>query len=223
MKRFVWLVLALSLACGAKKSTSTSQPNLQRTVTESIRLAQQKALAAESASRKQMEKLAQDGIAASQECLARAPEEAGCYYWRAVNTGLYYQAHVLGYQTGVKQMLSDAEKVIQLQPSYANAGAYRLLGQLYTELPQTSSRAENIVQDLSKAEQYLKQAIQLAPQYPENHLALAANLLKQERFTEAKTELLNAKNLVPQWKRDHSYASWLVSTKKLEGELAKKN
>lgn len=223
MKRFVWLVLALSLACGAKKSTASPQPNLQRTVTELISLAQQKALAAESTSRKQTEKLSQEGIAASQECLAHAPEEAGCYYWRAVNTGLYYQAHIIGYQTGVKQMIADAQKVIQLDAAYQHAGSYRLLGQLYTQLPVSSSRADNIVQDLSKAEDYLRKALQLAPLYPENHLALAENLLKQERFADAEKELQAAKELTPQWKRNHSYAAWLSNTKKLEGELAKQN
>jgi hypothetical protein len=70
----------------------------------------------------------------------RAPEEAGCYYYRAVNTGLYHEVKIVGYQKGVKQMIEDCEMVIKLDPKYDHGGAYRILGQIYTKLPQTTGR-----------------------------------------------------------------------------------
>lgn len=180
MKRLIWLVLALGFACCAKNSAPSSQLNSQRTVAELTSLAQQKAKLAAQAKRSNMKTLAEEGVAASNECLAHAPEEAACYYWRAVNTGLYYQAHIIGYQTGVKQMIADAHKAITLDAHYQHAGAYRLLGELYSQLPETSSRTDNIVRDLDKAETYFQKAFALAPQYAEN----AKNLAKIQQQKE---------------------------------------
>lgn len=164
---------------------------------------------------------AEQGIDAAERCLMVAPEEPGCYYWRAVTTGLYHRVHVIGYQKGVKRMIEDCKKVIQLDPGYDQAGCYRILGELYTKLPQTGGSPDSVVRDLPLAEQYLRQAVQLAPDYPENHIALAQTLVEQENTVDVGKVLGQAKALTPRWKSDVSYSEWHDSIVALEKKVQK--
>lgn len=172
--------------------------------------------------RGQARELAEEGIAKATRCLELAPEEAGCFYWRAVNTGLYHRVHVIGYQRGVKRMIDDCDKAIALDPGYDHAGPYRLLGILYTRLPQTGSTAESITRDLDAAEAFLRKAIELAPDYPENHLALAEALMAKGNASEARAHLALARHLSPRWKDDASYNDWSKMILALEKDLRKK-
>jgi tetratricopeptide (TPR) repeat protein len=165
--------------------------------------------------------LAESGIEYSDRCLMGAPEEPGCYYWRAVNTGLYYKIHIVGYQKGIKGMISDCNRVITLDPKYDHAGAYRILGEIYTQLPQTAGRPDSITRDLELAEGYLRKAVRLAPSYPENRLALAENLFRQDKIGDALEELSSAKELTPQWRKDVSYNDWRDATFDLERKIAR--
>jgi len=165
---------------------------------------------------------AEKGMEIAERCLMHAPENAGCRYWRAVNTGLYYKIRVVGYQSGIRKMIDDCNAVISLDPKYEHAGAYRMLGQLYTQLPQTGGNVESVTRDLSLAESYLKKAVELAPDYPENYLSLAENYLSQEKFGDAIEALADAKSLVQQWKHDASYEDWKVSFRGLEKQIDKR-
>lgn len=220
---FTLLVLAAS-GCG----TTTTPPAktakaLSWTIDDLITEAKNKGIqAGKTTERDTMKTLATEGLTFAQQCLERAPEEAGCYYYRAVNTGFYYQAHVIGYQVGVKQMIEDLNRVMRLDPDYDYAGAYRMLGQLYTKLPQTATRSESIVRNLEKAEENLSEASRLAPDYPENHLALAEAFIAQGKFAPAVESLARAKQLVPQWQRNASYSEWQVTAQELEREVAKR-
>lgn len=165
--------------------------------------------------------LAEKGIAAAERCIALDSDEPGCFYWRAVATGLYHRVHVIGYQRGVKRMIDDCRRVIDLDPAYDHAGAYRILGEIYTQLPQTGGRADSITRDLDLAEQYLREAITLAPEYPENHIALAKTLLEKENLPETTAAIRTARNLAPQWKQDISYDDWRRTMLALEKKIKK--
>lgn len=179
--------------------------------------------AAAAKSREEKETWALHGISVAEQCLMREPEEAGCYYYRAINTGLYYEAHIIGYQKGVKQMIDDCMNVIKFDPKYDHGGAYRILGQLYTKLPETTGRPEGITRDLEKAEGYLKKALYINPDYPENQLMLAETLYEKERVEEARKALLSAQEFLPRWQNDNAYLSWKTSMDKLEKKIEKSN
>jgi tetratricopeptide (TPR) repeat protein len=163
------------------------------------------------------------GISVAEQCLMRAPEEPGCYYYRAINTGLYHEVKIIGYQKGVKQMIDDCEMVIKLDPKYDHGGAYRILGQIYAKLPQSVGRPDSITRDLDKAENYLRQAVRIDPDYPENHLFLAETLFEKEKFAEATAELAAASDLSPRWRLDKSHDTWQSSIKELQRKITKKN
>ncbi|MBN1282756.1 MAG: tetratricopeptide repeat protein [Proteobacteria bacterium] len=165
--------------------------------------------------------LAEKGIEAAERCLMAAPENPGCYYWRAVNTGIYHSVRIAGYQRGVKRMVADCEKIIQIDPGYENAGAYRMLGQIYTKLPQTAIHPGSVTRDIELAESYLRKAVQLAPGYPENRLALAEALFENGKVKDAIEELAQANELAPHWRRDISYDQWKHESLALERRIGK--
>lgn len=166
-------------------------------------------------------KLAKDGIDAAEKCLLSSPEEAGCYYWRAVNKGLYIEHNVIGYQKVIKEMIADCNRVISLDKGFDHGGAYRILGALYTKLPETAGRVDSITRDLDLAEKNLRSAISVASDYPENHLALAETLMEEGKIVDATAALQKSKELSPLWKSDASYDDWKRLTAKMEKRLAK--
>ena len=118
-------------------------------------------------------------------------------------------------------MISDCKKVISISPKYDHGGAYRMLGEMYTQLPQTAGRPDSITRDLDLAEEYLRKAVRLAPDYPENHLALAEALFRQDKFPQALESLVQTKNLAPHWSGDVSFDDWRNATSDLERKLAR--
>lgn len=152
---------------------------------------------------------AEKGMAYANRCVEVAPNMPECYYWRAVNTGLYHSVKIIGYQDGIKQMIDDCNAVIAMgRASYDNAGPWRIQGQIFTKLPETGGRPDSITRDLDKALAYLYRAVELAPDYPENRIALAEALYKEGRPDEAREELTIAQEEAPNWKVDSSYPEW---------------
>lgn len=213
----------LLIGCAGSKSKNTSYATRSTWgISELVAAARDAAHSSIKAdSRQSSKEFAEKGIEYSETCLMKAPEEAGCYYWRAVNTGLYYKIHIIGYQKGIKRMLADCKKVIELNPSYDHAGAYRIMGEIYTKLPQTGGRPDSVTRDLDLAEKHLRKAVRLAPAYPENHLALAEVFLAQGNTSDALKALSKAKDLTPNWRTDVSYDDWRNTAFALERKLAK--
>jgi len=219
------VTLAFAAGCSGSKSQKTSfADNSSWGSRELLDGARTSALSSmKSASRRDAKAHAERGMDLAERCLMSAPEEPGCYYWRAVNTGLYYKVHIIGYQKGIRRMISDCKKVIELKPGYDHAGAYRILGEIYTQLPRTAGRPDSITRDLDLAEEYLRKAVRLAPSYPENHLALADTLFRNDRIKDALEELAQTKELAPHWRTDASYDDWRMSARDLEKKIARAN
>jgi len=215
--------LAILAGCAGSRSTETSYASSSswgaRELVDAARDAAYASMKAKD--RREAKETAEQGIEYAGRCLMTAPEEPGCYYWQAVNTGLYYKIHVIGYQKGIKRMISDCNRVIALDPKYDHAGAYRMLGEIYALLPETAGRPDSVTRDLDRAEEYLRQAVRLAPSYPENHLALADVLFKKEKVEDALDELTQAKELTPQWRTDVSYDDWRDAAFELERRIAR--
>ncbi len=226
MKRngLIALAAALLAAGCATKTLSTGHVGNGSTWTAEKYLAASREAAQASLSadtRGAAKEAAERGVQYANSCLEMIPEKAGCYYWRAVNTGLFYKVRIIGYQSGIKQMIEDANQVIALDPRYDQAGAYRMLGQIYTQLPQTGAHAESVTRDLALAEKYLRKAVRLAPDYPENRLSLAETLFSEEKVAQAIEELAAARELAPHWKSDISYDEWQVNALALEKKINK--
>lgn len=178
-------------------------------------------LTGKSASTKQERlKLAQAGIQYSDKCLKIAPEESSCLYYNVLSRGLFLQNHVLNYQKALKLMVQNCKILIRTNPAYENAGCYRVLGDIYAKAPAFSFRDENIIQDLDKSVEYLRKAVELAPNYPLNHLLLARSLLSIDEKEQAR-EQLEQFNQLPHDNLDKVYPGWKKEHEQLERELSK--
>lgn len=178
--------------------------------------------AQETTSKGDRKRWAESGIAYAERCVEIAPNTPECYYWRAVNTGLYHSVKVVGYQRGIKQMIDDCNAVIAMgREDYDNAGSWRIQGQIFTKLPETGGRPDSLTRDLDKALVYLRKAVALAPDYPENHIALAEALYKEGEPEAARVELDIAKEKAPQWQNDISYHEWKKTIAKLIKKIDK--
>ncbi len=213
--------LFFSQACSSHKPPLTGKaPSMS--VEEFIKVSQESSQRSQDAqSRKDKMTWAEHGRSVAEQCLMRFPEEPGCYYYHAINIGLYYEARIIGYQKGIQQMIADCEQVIKFDPEYDHGGAYRILGQLYTKLPQTVGRPDSITRDLDKAETYLKRAVRIAPDYPENQIFMAETLIAKDKNKAALEALLTAKDLTPRWRHDYAYPSWQATLANLEERLKK--
>ncbi len=201
IQRFFILVLALSLgifsACG---HVSTEFPSYAVPADNaSLQLqAAQEAFDRASQSKKRAEKIAisKKGMDYAAQCVNLKPKQAACYFYQALNTGLYYEARVFGYASGMVKIAQAAQQVTQLDPTFEQAGGYRILGQLYLKAPVFNIGSNEVTRDLDKSRDYLEQAVSLAPEYPENHLFLAETLAAQEEWPLVKKHLDTAQQLI---------------------------
>jgi tetratricopeptide (TPR) repeat protein len=93
---------------------------------------------------------------------------AQCHFWAAVNMALY------GDSVGILKMLfslgdvqAHLREVVTLDPLYAHAGAYRILGIIDKKLPGILGGSKE------RALEYFKAAVELTPKLPLNALFLA--------------------------------------------------
>ncbi len=157
------------------------------------------------------------GIHYAEECLEKNPEEAICLYYQALNTGTYIQNHIPNFQRGLRKMVESCEKLITLQPDYEQGGCYRVLGNIYAKAPSFSLSSKGVTQDLDLSVEYLRKAVEIAPDYPLNRLFLARSLEEIDDKMGAR-EQLEAFDKLSHEKLDEEYPTW----KKDRGNLAKK-
>jgi tetratricopeptide (TPR) repeat protein len=167
---------------------------------------------------------AKKGIFYARRCADLAPEKAACYFYQALNTGLFYEAKIFGYPKAMVRIAKAAHKVNELEPSYEHGGGYRILGKLYLEAPSFNIGSDEVTRDLDKSQLYLEEAVKTDPNYPENHLFLAETLIEQEDWTRAHQHLEKAEVLI----RETDYPAsdmkyWKELTRKMKKTLKKKS
>ncbi len=121
------------------------------------------------------------------DTLAREqPAWADGHYWLALN--LCGLAEFSGARRGltlVPQIIEEMEHSLEVNPSYEQAGAHRVLGRIYYACPGWPLS----VGDIHESLEHLSSAVALAPENSTNHLFLAETLLKLGKKEEARQEL----------------------------------
>ena len=173
--------------------------------------------------------LANQGITACHQWIAREPHSAPAHYYLAMNFGQLAQAEApsLAAYRLVREIEREFRKAAELDGRFDYGGPDRGLGLLYRDAPGWPLS----IGSRYKAREWLEQAEKLAPDYPENHLNLAEAFLQWHDRTEANHELqaLDAlwpvarTNLVgPAW--EPSWADWAARrevVRKSLGETSK--
>jgi tetratricopeptide (TPR) repeat protein len=147
--------------------------------------------------------IANQGIAACRQSIARAPQSAPTHYYLAMDLGQLARTELLGALKIVREMEREFKTAAALDEHFDFAGPERNLGLLYRDAPKTVSIGNN-----RNARTFLGQAVKLAPDYPENHLNLAESFLQWRENDDAKKELDSLDSLWPKAKTNFTGAQW---------------
>ena len=112
--------------------------------------------------------IANEGIAAARAALRQDTNSAPAVYYLALNIGQLARTKMLGALKLVSEMEGTLKQAIDLDPAVDFAGPHRSLGMLYRDAPGWPAS----VGSKSKARQHLLKAVQLQPEFPENHMCL---------------------------------------------------
>jgi tetratricopeptide (TPR) repeat protein len=133
----------------------------------------------------QRAELAKEGIRACEQALAKDPDLAAAHYYLAMNQGQRARTMSLGALKLVHQMEGHFLKARELDPEFDRGGPDRNLGLLYREAPGWPVSLGN----RSKAKTHLDNAIEVAPDFPENRLNLMEAYARWDELALLKQEL----------------------------------
>ena len=119
-------------------------------------------------------------------------EEASLCYWKAILTGERANVRFTLESFGAAEVIDDlCHRVIELDPSYENGGAYLALGRMYYKLPKLfGGGLEKSVQYLLSAKAYME----MLPPSERTHtvyLFLAESYIALGKYEKARVELKN--------------------------------
>jgi hypothetical protein len=148
--------------------------------------------------------IADQGIAACRQSLARETSSAPVHYYLAMNLGQLARTELLGALKLVKEMEREFKTAAGLDAQFDFAGTERNLGLLYRDAPGWPAS----IGSRRKAKNYLDQAEKLAPGYPENRLNLAESFLQWHESAGAKQELDALDALWPKAQQKFTGEKW---------------
>jgi hypothetical protein len=131
--------------------------------------------------------IANQGIAACRQIIARDTNSVAAHYYLGMNLGQLARTKNLGALKIIREMESEFKTAEALDPRFDYAGPERNLGLLYRDAPGWPTS----IGSKRKAKNYLELAQKIAPDYPENHLNLIESFL-QWRESDNAERALNA-------------------------------
>ncbi len=160
--------------------------------------------------------MAHEGIQVCRRWLQRAPNQAAAHYYLGMNLAQLARTKSLGALSIVKEMEKEWLATLALDAHCDYAGADRNLGLLYRDAPGFPLSIGSRL----KAEQHLQRAVELNPEYPENHLNLIETDFKYKPSAVAgEHEKLRA--ILPAARKQFSGPAWQSSWEDWEPRLRK--
>jgi tetratricopeptide (TPR) repeat protein len=151
--------------------------------------------------------LARQGIAACRRLILREPKIAAGHYYLAMNLGQLARTQFLGALRLVREMEHEFLTAAALDARLDYAGPERSLGLLYAEAPGWPVS----IGSQHKARPFAERAVQLAPEFPENHLNLVECYLKWGEPEAAKKQLRALDAVWPAARRKFTGDPWAQS------------
>ena len=124
------------------------------------------------------EQVANHGIAVARAAIAAHTNCVGAHYYLALDIGQLARTKMWGALKLLTEMERELKYVIQKDPKYHYAGGHRTIGVLYSEAPGWPTS----VGDRKKARYNLEKAVEIAPEYPENHICYMEALVKWKEW-----------------------------------------
>jgi len=148
--------------------------------------------------------IANQGIAACHQFIARDTNAVAAHYYLGMNLGQLARTKSLGALKIIREMESEFKTAAELDRQFDYAGPERNLGLLYRGAPGWPAS----IGSKRKARDWLERAVQLAPDYPENHLNLIESFLQWHENDNAKNELKTFDALWPTVQKKFTGAQW---------------
>lgn len=150
---------------------------------------------------------AQEGIDACRAAVALAPGSAPAHYYLGMDLGqLADTRHNLSGFKMVKDIEREFLAAHALDKHFDFAGSSRNLGLLYRDAPSIIS-----IGSRTKSRQYLEEAVELAPEFPENQLNLVESYLKWDYKTEAQRQFGELEKRWPQAQKQFTGVPWQMT------------
>jgi len=121
-----------------------------------------------------------------------SPGRVEGHYYRGVDLGYLARTRSLGAVELVQPMYREALAAIAVDERFDHAGPLRLLGGVLINAPGWPAS----VGDSDEGAERLARAVELAPEFPLNHLYYGEALLKVGKPADARTRLLEARRLL---------------------------
>jgi tetratricopeptide (TPR) repeat protein len=163
--------------------------------------------------RAQRAELADQGIAACRQAIARASNSGPAHYYLAVNLGQLARTRGLGALKLVNSMRREFDLARSLDERVDHAGPDRGLGEICRDAPPIISLG-----DRAQAEQHLRHAVTLAPDFPDNHLELIEGYLKWGQPDKARRQLEALESSWPAARARLTGPAWAASWADWENE-----
>ena len=207
MKRLLTLMLTAALSLPVWALDEAGQARLHAVQTHWAEIQYQLPEAQREAA---LEKLAAESAAFTRE----QPQAAEAWVWHGIVTSSWAGAQGgLGALSKVKAAKADLEKALALDPKALQGSAYTSLAALYDRVPGWPIGFG----DADKADQLLKQALQLNPTGIDSLYFWGDHLYRQKRYPEARDALQKALQAAPRPGRETADAG---RRKEIESVLA---
>ena len=171
------------------------------------------------------ENVANNGIATAKAAIAGNTNLVAAHYYLALNIGQLARTKMLGALKLLTEMERELNVVIFLDPKFDYAGGHRTIGVLYLEAPGWPTS----VGDKKKARFHLEQALQIAPEFPDNHLCYLEALIKWKEWKLATEKLSDYRGIVPKAKErftgpdwNYEWSDWTPREKAIQQKILKK-
>jgi hypothetical protein len=148
------------------------------------------------------ENIATAGMAMAREVIGKDTNSVAGHYYLALNIGQLARTKMLGALKLLDEMEHELKIVIKLDRKFDYAGGDRTIGVLYAEAPGFS------VGDKGKARVHLAKAVELAPEFPDNHLCYMEALAKWSDWKTLTDKLSDYRAILPKAKETFTGKEW---------------
>lgn len=148
--------------------------------------------------------LASEGLAVCRALTLRAPTVPEGHYYLAMNLGQMARTKWLEALGIVKELELGLKLAGGMSPRLDHAGPDRCLGQLYRDAPGWPIS----VGSKAKARAHLLRAVELSPDFPENHLELIETWLTWKETKKLQRDLDTLSTLLPNARKQFTGEDW---------------
>ncbi|MBI3271712.1 MAG: hypothetical protein HYZ53_22165 [Planctomycetes bacterium] len=141
-----------------------------------------------------------EGIEYAKMAVELDPRSAEAHFWLGLLYGVFGRAQGMMQSLHlIEPIKNEMNRVLELDPACENAGAYRVLGRMYWALPRWLGG------DTRRSVEYLRKAVELAPDEVDNHMLLADSCVSEGLKEEAQAHVdwVARKAQDAAWAADH--------------------